>query len=362
MTGLAPGAMMCGVVRRLQALAARGHQLEWIVNTVGIPRPEVEAHLAVAGPPVTGDRYREVAAAYDQHDLDDPQRGSWINRRIEAATTAGWLPPERWAPEIIDDPYAEPLRLRTCTQVDLDTAFTLARRGEWSRAREAVPDPWWLYQLAKRLQRAGTELEDIGRLSAGGSTRRTTAGLKRAGQYLVRQPERSSASRIRQDDCTGPRLILVTGSRGAVAPAHAMILWAELIRISGGYPAAHVLIHGAAPGADQMAARIAATIFGWEVHAVPADWEAPCRPECPASHRRKWPDGTSYCPAAGPYRNQAMVIRGLEICRERNLAPYCLALPIGWSAGTTGCEALARSAGYRTRRVELTPTGRRPPR
>lgn len=46
---------------------------------------------------------------------------------------------------------------------------------------------------------------------------------------------------------------------------------------------------------------------GWLVEAHPADWAAPCGRACRNGHRKSRASGTSYCPAAGVYRNQRMV-------------------------------------------------------
>lgn len=64
----------------------------------------------------------------------------------------------------------------------------------------------------------------------------------------------------------------------------------------------------------------------------PADWDAPCRPACqkrsrrgqPVDHRQVRSDGSSYCPAAGNYRNIAMVtedprpLRGIAFERDNS--------------------------------------------
>jgi len=68
-----------------------------------------------------------------------------------------------------------------------------------------------------------------------------------------------------------------------------------------------IVVHGDCPtGADRMADTLA------EAHGIardprPADWQAPCRPECRPGHRRRKGRGPEYCPAAGNYRNQEMV-------------------------------------------------------
>lgn len=74
-----------------------------------------------------------------------------------------------------------------------------------------------------------------------------------------------------------------------------------------------VLIHGAATGADTLAAEEAVRL-GWKVEPHPADWK-------------------QYGAAAGPIRNNHMVELG---------AHYCLAFPGG--EGTKNCRRLALNA------------------
>jgi len=106
-------------------------------------------------------------------------------------------------------------------------------------------------------------------------------------------------------------LILVSGSRHA-RPRHAGIVRATLLAAApAGVPV--VLRHGAAPGVDTLAGRVAAE-QGWRVEAVRAGWRR-CDPSLPAElggcpphpHRRRRDDGTDWCPYAGPRRNQQMV-------------------------------------------------------
>lgn len=77
-----------------------------------------------------------------------------------------------------------------------------------------------------------------------------------------------------------------------------------------------VVVHGGAPGADQLAAMLA-TRMGMQTEHHPADW-----------HR--------HGKAAGPIRNREMVDAGADVC---------LAFPIGASPGTRGCMKLAEQAG-----------------
>lgn len=84
--------------------------------------------------------------------------------------------------------------------------------------------------------------------------------------------------------------------------------------IFGFHPDDIILVHGAATGADTLAAEEAAKL-GWRTEAHPAQWK-------------------QYRNAAGPIRNKHMVNLG---------AHYCLAFPGG--EGTKNCRRLALQAG-----------------
>lgn len=79
------------------------------------------------------------------------------------------------------------------------------------------------------------------------------------------------------------------------------------------------LIHGGAPGIDEIADRIA-NMWDWDVEVYPADWD-------------------SFGNAAGPMRNQQMVDSGADIC---------IAFPAPDSKGTWNCVNKARSAKIKT--------------
>lgn len=108
--------------------------------------------------------------------------------------------------------------------------------------------------------------------------------------------------------------ILVAGSRSW---KDRETIRAALERARGMLGDETVLVHGACPtGADAIASRIWRS-WGLPVEAHPADW---------ARHGR----------AAGPLRNQQMVLAGADLC---------LAFPLGASPGTRGCMRLAKAAG-----------------
>lgn len=86
------------------------------------------------------------------------------------------------------------------------------------------------------------------------------------------------------------------------------------------------IIHGAASGADTLAARAAADL-GLIEEAHPAQWE-------------------KHGPAAGPIRNQAMVDAGAD-----------LVIAFGGGRGTADCLRRARKAGIPVREIERSGRG-----
>lgn len=104
-------------------------------------------------------------------------------------------------------------------------------------------------------------------------------------------------------------------------------------------PASFVVLHGDnRRGAD-------AIVRSWAVRRsanspighrpFPADWSAPCLPECDPGHRSRRDDGSTWCPLAGHYRNQ-------QIIDER--PDLCLAFLRDGSGGTKDCIGRARRA------------------
>lgn len=132
-----------------------------------------------------------------------------------------------------------------------------------------------------------------------------------------------------------PHRILVTGSR---TWTNRMAVYGALDAVLHKYVSI-VVVHGACPtGADAMAADWIAEAGAADVtedgHA--ANWNAPCDPAvCKAGHRRSGTRG-SYCPAAGPRRNNEMVAAG---------AVLCLAFIRRGSRGASQCAEAAETAG-----------------
>lgn len=103
----------------------------------------------------------------------------------------------------------------------------------------------------------------------------------------------------------------------------------------------HVIVHGGAPGADDISGRIADE---WQIPAEvhPANW-ASCGSGCGPSHYR-YRDGTAYCPRSGFIRNSHMVALGADIC---------LAFIKNDSKGANMTADLAEKAGIPTFRFRI---------
>lgn len=109
-------------------------------------------------------------------------------------------------------------------------------------------------------------------------------------------------------------IVIASGTRDANPDDHQLPVAEGLLRarraavLSPPYPI--LLVEGGAAGVDTLA-RVAAKMWGWHYKTVPARW-AECGADCPGDggkHRRFWKSGGSYCPYAGPRRNQEMLDR-----------------------------------------------------
>jgi hypothetical protein len=136
--------------------------------------------------------------------------------------------------------------------------------------------------------------------------------------------------------------ILVTGSRDLRSVE---AVKAALLEVTAGHRGPHTLVHGNARGADQIAAVVARRL-GWQIEPHPANWAAPCRPECEKGHRRARGNGTEYCPAAGVYRNQQMVDLGADVCVAFLVAG-------AGNVGTRDCISRAKTASLKVREVTV---------
>lgn len=142
--------------------------------------------------------------------------------------------------------------------------------------------------------------------------------------------------------------LLVTGSRAWTGPRRRKVMhaalaqaWAEAQAMGFGRL---TVVHGAARGADSMAAQWTLDVPGVLELPYAADWIGPCAASCRPGHRQKRNDGAEYCPAAGAHRNQRMVN---QVARFK---PNVLALGFHASAtedsaGTADCLRRAAAAG-----------------
>lgn len=103
-----------------------------------------------------------------------------------------------------------------------------------------------------------------------------------------------------------------------------------------------VIVHGDCYKGADFFARHWAVANGIRQEKYPADWTGPCAPECPDDHRLNRTDDQSYCPTAGPRRNEAMVQLGADIL---------VAFQRGNSRGTADCIRRATNAGIPVRRI-----------
>lgn len=129
--------------------------------------------------------------------------------------------------------------------------------------------------------------------------------------------------------------VLTTGWRYANPIHHGHIARQALLDAVDGRPGPHRLVRGDADGWDRLAGDVASQL-GWQIETHHANWETPCRNTCKPGHRRRRRDGTDYCPAAGNYRNQAMVGAGADVC---------VAAPGATGSGTRDCMRRAKAAG-----------------
>jgi hypothetical protein len=154
------------------------------------------------------------------------------------------------------------------------------------------------------------------------------------------------------DPDPGCAWILVTGSRLWRTPTHRTVLHAALADAwIGAQQAGHerlTVIHGAASGADSMAARWTLGQPGVLELPYEARWADPCGVHCQPGHRRRRADGTSWCPAAGAFRNQRMVN---EASRHLGSVVVIAAFAQPRSDGTADCVRRALKAGLLVRKI-----------
>lgn len=147
--------------------------------------------------------------------------------------------------------------------------------------------------------------------------------------------------------------LLVTGSRDWDGPDRRDVMRQALQQAwdearEAGYQRM-VLVHGAAKGADQMAMNWVKGRPGVLELPFEPDWSGPCGAHCRAGHRRKRRDGSTFCPAAGNYRNALMV----EHVRRQSGIKLALAFfAAEESTGTADCLKRAKAARLPWRRLD----------
>lgn len=144
--------------------------------------------------------------------------------------------------------------------------------------------------------------------------------------YMVERPTSIVTERAHDD---GPFKVVITGSRNWTDAEPIRRRLAQL-------PAGSIVMHGDAPGADRLAARIARDL-GHTVVPFPADWSV--RPDTPKWAIRRRADGSLYDVRAGQRRNVVL------IDQEPHLV---LAWWDGKSRGTRNCIELAIGRGIPT--------------
>jgi YspA, cpYpsA-related SLOG family len=138
-----------------------------------------------------------------------------------------------------------------------------------------------------------------------------------------------------------PYRVIVTASRDWLKPLDIWRALGECRAQAQWQGRVLVVVHGNAPGGDQIAKLYGQTVPGATEEGHDADWEGPCGPVCKPGHRRKGKGGVSYCPAAGMFRNAKMVALG---------ADRAAAFIRNRSSGASGCADLAEKAGIPTKR------------
>lgn len=144
--------------------------------------------------------------------------------------------------------------------------------------------------------------------------------------------------------------VLVTGSREWKDAGVIRAALSECASFAFSRGGALVVVHGTAYGADSLADSwaLGAMNRGWPVEAPErhvADWKGPCvEGRCRPGHRQVDPRGWDTCPAAGFYRNEAMVKAGAALCLAF-IVPGKDRMGREKSRGTRHCMGEAKKAG-----------------
>lgn len=151
---------------------------------------------------------------------------------------------------------------------------------------------------------------------------------------------------------TGRGFLLGTGSRYAPlwlqeTITKRLVQTSESARLEHGVRHLTV-VHGDAKGSDKVMKAWAMQSHLWAIDQKPfqADWDAPCTDRCEPGHRRARPNGTTYCPAEGCYRNGRMVDYLAEMRDEGHWTAVLSFFENPRSVGTLDCVRQARARGF----------------
>lgn len=86
-----------------------------------------------------------------------------------------------------------------------------------------------------------------------------------------------------------------------------------------------------------------------------ATWDADCDERCAPDHRKERPDGTTFCPAQGPYRNGRMVGIAKGHHEAGNWVRVAAFYAEPKSKGTADCVKQAEAAGLIVRKFGNAP-------
>jgi len=99
-----------GSVRRVRALQAAGWTLDQAAAAGDLPVDTLRQLLRNRAPTITRRTADRIATGYQRLlELPDPV-GPYANRNRRRAAALGWLPPEAWEDDQLDDPDAQPWR------------------------------------------------------------------------------------------------------------------------------------------------------------------------------------------------------------------------------------------------------------
>ena len=130
---IAPGARVdaTGVRRRIQALVSMGWSKLQLGDRLGIARGNMDLDIATAVTSVTRDRVIELyeAMRHETPPAGDRFARSSVTRSRRYAEACGWVGPDAWSVDTIDDPRATPM--------PTDPAAVAARRAALRGRRAA---------------------------------------------------------------------------------------------------------------------------------------------------------------------------------------------------------------------------------